>query len=229
MGQPFHQKQGMQSMNTYAKYCPNVFLAKCTEPHAKGDTVVLTTKRGKENEVIIFNEIMQKDGFFYYSFVRADGWDSQAYAKAKTDKIMGWAASAEKKSTQYYQASNEGSDFLRLGEPIKIGHHSEKRHRALIDRNWQRMGKSVEFSNKAKDYEQRAKYWESQASKIDLSMPQSIGYFAFKLEQAKAHHADMKANPEKRSHGYSLTYAKKAVNDMQKSYDLAVKLWGDAE
>lgn len=34
-------------MNTYSKYCPNVFLAKCTDRHEKGDTVLVTTKYGK--------------------------------------------------------------------------------------------------------------------------------------------------------------------------------------
>lgn len=28
-------------------------------------------------------------------------------------------------------------------------------------------------------------------------------------------------------HSYTLTYAKKDVNEAQKNYDLAVKLWGD--
>lgn len=26
-------------MNTYRKYCPNVFVAQCTEKHEKGDTI----------------------------------------------------------------------------------------------------------------------------------------------------------------------------------------------
>jgi hypothetical protein len=32
------------SANTYSKYVPNVFLAKCTEKHEKGETIPLTTK-----------------------------------------------------------------------------------------------------------------------------------------------------------------------------------------
>lgn len=35
-------------MNTYAKYCPNVFLAKCEEQYQKGDIITVTTKYGKE-------------------------------------------------------------------------------------------------------------------------------------------------------------------------------------
>lgn len=59
-------------MNTYHKFCPNVFLARCDERHAKGETINVTTKYGKENESIVFNLIFEKDGAYYYSIVRAD-------------------------------------------------------------------------------------------------------------------------------------------------------------
>ena len=68
-------------MNTYAKYCPNVFLAKCTEKHEKGEVIPVTTKYGKENESIVFNLIFEKDGFYYYSIIRADGYNMQERAK----------------------------------------------------------------------------------------------------------------------------------------------------
>lgn len=50
-------------MNTYYKFAPNVFLAKCDEKHEKGETIEVTTKYGKENESIVFNLIFEKDGF----------------------------------------------------------------------------------------------------------------------------------------------------------------------
>ena len=40
-------------MNTYYKFAPNVFLAKCDEKHEKGETIEVTTKYGKENESIV--------------------------------------------------------------------------------------------------------------------------------------------------------------------------------
>lgn len=52
-------------MNTYHKFCPNVFLAKCDEKHEKGEVIEVTTKYGKENESIVFNLIFEKDGFYY--------------------------------------------------------------------------------------------------------------------------------------------------------------------
>jgi len=131
-----------------------------------------------------------------------------------------------KRNQQYCEAANEGHEFLQLAEPIKVGHHSEKRHRALIERNNKRMDKAVEEANKAESYDDRIEYWQRMADKIDLSMPESLEFFQVKLEEAKAKHQDLKNNPEKREHPCSLTYAKKAVNDLEKKVKLAQVLWG---
>lgn len=213
-------------MNTYAKYCPNVFVAKCTEKHEKGDIITMTTQRGSEHDAEIHNLILEKDGHFYYSITRADGFNAQNRAKRKAERYQGYAASAEKKSAEWYEKSNEGREFLSLGEPIKIGHHSEKRHRALIERNWHRMGKSVEFSEKAETYEEKAAYWESRANDINLSMTESIEYYEFKLEEAKERHEGLKSGKYEREHSFSLTYAKKEVNELTKKYEMAKRLWG---
>lgn len=214
-------------MTTYSKYVPNVFLAKCEERHEKGEIITLTTKYGKENECIVFNLIYQKDGFYYYSIVRADGFNTQERAKSKAEKYEGWANTNEKKSDEYYKASHEGRDFLALAEPIKIGHHSEKRHRALIDRNGARMGKSVELSEKAKEHESKADYWAKKANDVNLSMPESVEYYEYKFEEAKELHEGLKSGKYERGHSFSLTYAKKAVNEAEKNLLLAKKLWAD--
>ncbi len=75
-------------MNTYYKFAPNVFLAKCDQAYKKGDVINVQTKYGKENESIVFNAMGQKDGFFYYSIVRADGYNIQERAKAKAKSQM---------------------------------------------------------------------------------------------------------------------------------------------
>jgi hypothetical protein len=212
-------------MNTYSKFCPNVFLAKTEEMHEKGSVITLTTKYGKENEVIIYNLIYTKDGFYFYSFIRADGFNIQERAKAKAERYNKWAGSAEAKSNEYYEASKEGKDFLVLAEPIKIGHHSEKRHRALIERNWNRMGKSVEYSEKATQHESKAEYWERRANDINLSMPESLEYYEYKLEEAKEKHEGLKSGKYQKTHSYSLTYAKKEVNELTKKLETAKRLW----
>lgn len=216
--------------NTFTKYCPNVFVAKCLEMHEKGEVITLTTKYGKEVENEVHNYLGKtKDGFYLYSITRCDGFNSQERAANKAEKLEGYAANAEKRSTAYYEASKEGKDFLALGEPIKIGHHSERRHRKLIERNWERMGKSIAESEKAAEYERRAEYWKEKANKIDLSMPDSLEYFEEELRKAKEYHQKIKDNPELRRHSMSLQYANKAVKDLQDKVNLAIRLWGDEE
>lgn len=211
---------------TYVKYCPNVWLAKCTEKHQKDDIIEVETKYGKINESIVHNLVYERDGYYFYSITRADGYNVQERARRKADRYEQWAESADRKSTAYHEASNEGKDFLVLAEPIKVGHHSEKRHRALIERNWNRMAKSVEYADKAEEHEYKAKQWEKRTEDINLSMPESLEYFKDQYEQAKEYHQLLKAKPELRAHSYSLTYAKKKVNEMKKNYDTAVILWG---
>lgn len=212
-------------MNTYYKFCPNVFLAKCDAKHENGETILVTTKYGKENESIVFNLVMEKDGFYYYSIVRADGFNMQEWARQKAERRKQWAASAERKSEEYFTKSNKDSDFLSLGEPIKVGHHSERRHRKMIEDAWNNTGKAVAYSEKAEEHLSKASYWEKRANDINLSMPESVEYYEHKLEQATEYHAGLKSGKYPREHSYSLTYAKKAVNEAQKNYDLAKKLW----
>ena len=220
----------VEALNTFIKYCPNVFVAKCNDKHSKGDIIVLTTKYGKEIESEVHNYLGQtKDGFNLYSITRLDGVTSQTRAEAKAAKLEGYAENAEKRSQAYYEASHEGRDFLALGEPIKIGHHSERRHRKLIERNWERMGKSVAEDEKVKEYTRRAEYWADKANKIDLSMPDSLEYFEEELRKAKAYHQKLKDFPGLRSHYMSLQYANKHVKELEEKVYTAVLLWGDEE
>ena len=212
-------------MNTYSKFCPNVFLAKCTETHEAGELITMSTRHGSTHEAEIHNLIYERDGFFFYSVTRADGTNAQTRAAAKAERLAGYAANAEKRAENFYNKSNEGADFLKLAEPIKIGHHSEKRHRALIARNNANFGKYVNETNNAEAYEARAAYWAERENDINLSMPESIDFYAHKLEAARKYHADMKAGKIERRHSMSLQYAKKAVNEAEKNYNLALKLW----
>lgn len=216
-------------MNTYSKFCPNVWLAKCDSPHAKGEVVNLTTKRGKDNEVEIWNLIYEKDGFFFYSFTRTDGYNSQERARAKAERYYGYASNAHKRSDEAFQKAHDAVANIPFGQPILVGHHSEGAHRAAIKRSGNAMDKSVAEMEKAKEYENKAEYWERMADKIDLSMPESIEFYAHKLEMAKEYHEGLKSGKYPKQHAYSVTYANKAVNEAKKNYDLAVRLWGDKE
>lgn len=212
-------------MNTYKKYCPNVFVAKCESEHQKGDVIIIETRYGKENKHKVHNLIGKWDGYYFYSITREDGFNNQERAKRKVDKLNIWADSADKKSEAAYQTSNKDREFLILGGPIKAGHHSEKRHRKIIEQAQNNTRKSIEFSGKAEQYRERTEYWESMANKIDLSMPESLEYYTFKLEQVKKQHLGLKNGTIQRKHSFSLTYAKKEVNEIEKKLKLAKQLW----
>lgn len=203
------------------------FLAKCPQRHEKGETIDVTTKYGKENESIVFNLIFERDGFFYYSIVRADGFNVQEWARRKAERYSERSSSASKRSTAYFDASNEHRDFLSIGEPIKVGHHSERRHRKIIEDADRNMGKCCEYSAKADVLESKAEYWQRREGTINLSMPESIEYYEHRLEVETEYHAGLKSGKYPKEHSYSLTYAKKAVNEAQKNLDIAIKLWAD--
>ena len=215
-------------MNNYRKYAPNVFVAACDDKHEKGDIITLTTKYGDEHYCEVHNFLgTARDGKNLYSITRTDGFDSQERAKRKAERLAGYQSNAASRAIAHHNSSNEGADFLRLAEPIKIGHHSEKRHRALIERNHRRMEKCVEEFKKAESYESRIAYWEEKSYEVNLSMPESIEYFEAKLEQAKAKQQGLKDGSIEREHSYSLTYATKAVKDLTKKVNMAHKLWGE--
>lgn len=214
-------------MNTYAKYCPNVYVAKCDEQHEKGEVITVQTKYGKENECIVYNLVAQKDGFYYYSITRADGYNMQERARRKAERLQELAQSSREKGHQYYQKSNKDRGFLVLGEPVKVGHHSAGKHRKAIEDARKNMDKSVEMSEKANEYERMAEAMERHCDDINLSMPESLEYYTNMLEKAIEYHQGVLSGKYPRRHTYTLTYAKKAVNDLSKKVRTAEKLWGE--
>jgi len=211
-------------MNKFKKYCPNVWIAECDEECEKGDIIELETKYGNDVECEVYNLIAQKNDKYYYSIVRVE---ELSYAERKAEKYNNSVINNENKSSQYYNASQEGREFLSLGEPIKVGHHSEKRHRALIERNNNRMDKCIEFSKKAESAEYKAEYWANKAEQITLANPESIEHFLYQLEKATAYHKGLKDGTIKKEHSYSLVYANKEVKELKNKVETANLLWKD--
>lgn len=56
-------------------------------------------------------------------------------------------------------------------------------------------------------------------------MPESVECYEYKLEEAKRRHEGLKNGTIKREHSFSLTYAKKDVNETEKNLATAKKLW----
>ena len=209
-------------MNNFRKYYPNVWVAECDDKHEKREIIELETKYGKKVECEVYNFLGMLNDRYLYSIVRLD----ESYADRKAEKYSNAAAKNQEKSEAKFKAAEEGREFLVLGEPIKVGHHSEKGHRALLERNRNRTEQAFEFSDKAEEQKRKAEYWEKKAEEITLAMPESLDHFRQKLTEAEAYHKLLKDNPDKRWHSYSLTYAKKDVNELKKKVQIAEELWG---
>jgi hypothetical protein len=74
----------------------------------------------------------------------------------KIEKRRDWADKATAQSTQAYNHSHNLVAGIPMGQPILVGHHSEKRHRRTLDRSWNALGKSVGLSKKADMHESKA-------------------------------------------------------------------------
>lgn len=81
-------------------------------------------------------------------------------AEKKAEKYSRYSISTEKKAEQT-KLSKQEENFLSLAEPVKIWHHSEKRHRKLIEKSWNTMWKRVALFEKAETYQDKAEYWKN--------------------------------------------------------------------
>lgn len=210
--------------NTYKYFAPNVYLAKCAEKHERGEIIPVETKNGKVNDSIVFNLIYERDGFFYYSIVRADGFNAQVRAQNKANKYKGWAISATNLSTSFYNKANEAGKYL-TGEPVKLDHHSANRHLRDLEKVDNYMRKSVEVQNKVEPHLQKAENWSARTEDVNLSMPESIAFYTEKLEIAQALHKGLKDGTISKRHSFDMSYANRDVKKAKENLELAKKLW----
>lgn len=215
---------------TYIKYCPNVFLAKCEAQHEKDEIINVETRRGDLHECEVHNFIGRtKDGGYAYSITRTDGTNKATVAARRAERRREWAQKAEVRSARYFEKSEAAVAGIVPGQPILVGHHSEKRHRAAIDQSWAAMGRGVAEGEKAESHLDKADYWDRKAEDITLDMPESLEHFKELLEAAKEYHEGVKSGKYPREHAYTLTYAKKRVNELKDKVATAEKLWGEQQ
>lgn len=76
--------------------------------------------------------------------------------EARRERYENRSAAASKESKERFNAAREIQSNIPLGQPILVGHHSEARHRADLNRIENNMNKAFEASKKADYYSQRA-------------------------------------------------------------------------
>ncbi len=104
--------------------------------------------------------------------------------EARIDRLESRAAAAQAESTAAYEAAHSIMKHIPPGQPILVGHHSERHHRRDLDRIDRNMCKSVEADQKASYYAARA---EAAANNTTISSddPEAVEKLQAKLEGFK--------------------------------------------
>lgn len=88
----------------------------------------------------------------------------EAKKAARIERYQDRAEKAEERATEANKRSRQISDMIPFGQPILIGHHSEKRHRADIKRLHRLADKAVAESDKTNYWANRAESAEKNHS-----------------------------------------------------------------
>lgn len=112
----------------------------------------------------------------------------------KAERLRGWAEKREAASVAAYERSSAIAERIPFGQPILVGHHSERGHRADIARIDSAMRQSVESSAMASDMLSRADNIEAAAGRAIYSDdPDAIERLTMKIRVLECQRADIKA------------------------------------
>ena len=109
---------------------------------------------------------------------RADFEERREARKLRYEEL---SKKAEERSSQYGNSRANRILAMTPGQPIIIGHHSEKMARRLHEKAWKDIGKSIEEDKKSKYYKDKAKSVEN-SKVIYNDDPNAIEKLKEKLE-----------------------------------------------
>ena len=114
----------------------------------------------------------------------------------RAEQLREWAGGREAKQADLNQAAraDEAATGIPFGQPILVGHHSERRHRRAIERIDRAMGAAVENARKADSMRGRADTIEHQLERsIYSDDPDALERLAQKLAELEARREAIKA------------------------------------
>lgn len=112
--------------------------------------------------------------------------------QARYDRLLAAAERAERESTAAYKLSDQMASVIPMGQPILIGHYSEKRDRRYRERIHNKMRKGYELHQKAEYYKERAASVEH-CNAIFSDDPEAVAKIGDKVAQLEKRQELMKA------------------------------------
>ncbi len=144
----------------------------------------------------------------------------EARKQARIDRYRRYAERAGARSDAAYSRFRSINAAIPMGQPILIGHHSERRHRTDIKRMDNAVRASVEESKKADYWSDRAAAAESNHS-IDTRDPRALELLKQKLALYERNQESMKlANKALRSGDFTALrargFSEQAIEELKK-------------
>jgi len=115
--------------------------------------------------------------------------------EAKKERYEELADKNHNKASAEFEASRKMADVIPFGQPILVGHHSEKADRNYRKRIENKMQKSIETSKKAEYYDQKVKGIENNYA-IRQDDPEAIKLLKEKIIKLQEEHKRIKALPK---------------------------------
>lgn len=121
----------------------------------------------------------------------------RARLEAKMERRIVWAGKATARSDSRFSTARSIGDRIPLGQPILVGHHSERRHRADAERIHSNLSKGVEEARLAEHHEARAAGIAAQLERSvfsdDTNAIEALEARIAKREAQLAHHKGLNA------------------------------------
>jgi len=94
----------------------------------------------------------------------------------KSVRFATFAEHAQERSDEHWKKSD--LSFIPMGQPILIGHHSQRAHENAIERSNNHSRKSIEEEDKARKWSRRSEHAENLLTKMEESKPYMSGKIA---------------------------------------------------
>lgn len=130
---------------------------------------------------------------------RADYEERKQIKKERYEEL---ADKARQKSQVHYENQRKISSVIPLGQPILIGHHSEKRHKKDLERIDNEMRKSIQESEKADYYRNKIDNIDNSKA-ISSDDPKAIEKLQARIKKLEEAKVEVKARPHE---WYELPY-----------------------
>jgi len=121
--------------------------------------------------------------------IMANAWEERR--QARINRYLERAEKAEAEAERYRNSWAIRAVNDMMGEPVKIGHHSERRHRRLLERAERDFARAMELRKKAEYYRQRAEAVKRNKA-VYSDDPEAIRKLKEKLAALEQAHEEMK-------------------------------------